>query len=109
PVEIVAVADARHTQGFERVEHRARPDRHAGSAQRAREVEEVLGKPAVSLFTSPACGGGRTGKVGRGIFTRRHAPPPRSSPASGGGSTQRQAATKTTSYSLRRPQLGLHL
>ena len=66
PVEIVAVADARDAHRFERVEHRARPDRHAGGAQRAREVEDVFGEAALPSFTSPACGGGRPAKRGPG-------------------------------------------
>ena len=47
PVEIVARADARDAHRLERIEHRARPDRHAGGAQRAREIEDVFGKTAL--------------------------------------------------------------
>ena len=46
PVEILAVADARDVERFQRVEHRARTDRNAGGAQRAREVEDVFGETA---------------------------------------------------------------
>ena len=55
----------------QRIEHRARPDRHAGRAQRAREIEDVLGEPA--LARSPA---------GRASLRRPQfgAQPPRSAP-----------------------------
>ena len=43
PVEILAVADLRDLHGFQRIEHGAGPDRNAGRAQRAREVEDVFG------------------------------------------------------------------
>ncbi len=47
PVEILAVADAGDAHGFQRVEHRARSDRNAGGAQRAREVEDIFGQAAI--------------------------------------------------------------
>ena len=47
PIEVLAVADARHLHGLERIEHGARADRNAGRAQRAREVEDVLGEAAL--------------------------------------------------------------
>ena len=47
PVEILAVADARDAERLQRVEHRAGPDRNAGRAQRAREVEDVFGEAAI--------------------------------------------------------------
>ena len=65
PVEIVARADAGRLHRFERIEHRARPDRNAGGTQRTREIDDVLGEAAV-LISSPACGGGRSGKAGTG-------------------------------------------
>ena len=49
PVEILARADAGGLHRLERIEHRAGPDRNAGGAQRAREIDDVLGEPAVRL------------------------------------------------------------
>ena len=49
PVKIVTVADTRDANGFERLEHRARPDRNAGGSERAREVEDVIGELALRL------------------------------------------------------------
>jgi hypothetical protein len=46
PIEILARADPRRLHGFERIEHRARPDRNSRRPQRAREIEDVLGQPA---------------------------------------------------------------
>ena len=46
PVEILARADTGRRHGGERIEHRARPDRNAGGAQRAREIHDVGGKPS---------------------------------------------------------------
>ena len=70
PVEVVAIADARHLQGFQRIEHRAGPDRHAGRAQRTREVEDVLGEAAFTHATHlpfvPAKAGARAGFPSQG-------------------------------------------
>ena len=52
PVEILAVADARDVDRFQRIEHRAGPDRNAGRAQRAREVEDVFGEAAFGLTSA---------------------------------------------------------
>ena len=53
PVEVLAIADRRDVDRFERVEHRAGADGHAGRAQRAREVEDVLGEAAAAFsFTA---------------------------------------------------------
>ena len=49
PVEILAVADAGDADRFQRIEHRAGPDRNAGGAQRAREVEDVFGEAALGF------------------------------------------------------------
>ena len=52
PVKIVARADAGRLHRFERIEHRAGPDRNAGRAQRAGEVDDVLGEPAGAFLVS---------------------------------------------------------
>ena len=44
PVEVLARADTGDMHRVERVHHRAGPDRNAGRAQRAREVDDVLGE-----------------------------------------------------------------
>ena len=49
PVKILTGADAGSLNGFERIEHRARPDRNARRAQRAGEVEDVFGNRPVAL------------------------------------------------------------
>ena len=41
-----AITYARSLHGFERIDHRAGPDRNAGRAQRAGEIEDVLGEAA---------------------------------------------------------------
>jgi hypothetical protein len=46
PIKILARADARHFQSFERVEHGAGSDRDSGSAQRAGEIDDILGEAA---------------------------------------------------------------
>ena len=89
PVEILARADTRGRHGVERIEHRARPDRNAGRAQRAREIDDVLREAAALSDTSPACGGGRPGEAGTGggIFSAisidQTCPLPNPPPASG--------------------------
>ncbi len=50
PVKIIAGADAGRLHRFERIEHRAGPDRNAGGAQRAGEVDDILGEAAL-LFS----------------------------------------------------------
>ena len=52
PVEILAGADAGGLHRFQRIEHRARPDRNAGRAQRAGEIHDVFGEAAVALCHS---------------------------------------------------------
>ena len=60
-----AVAEARRLDRGERVEHRARPERHAGLAQRAGEMDDVLRQSAAvsgaasasSLMRAPTCPG----------------------------------------------------
>ena len=47
PVEILAVADARDAHALPAHRARAGPDRNAGRAQRAREVEDVFGEAAL--------------------------------------------------------------
>ena len=80
PVEILARADAGRLDRRERIEHRAGPDRNAGRAQRAREIDDVLGEAAgVRLL-------GGDDRVRVRTDSCRHAirpPPPRPSPASG--------------------------
>src|SRR5262249_1221692 len=49
PVEVVARADAGRLESLERVEHGARSDRDAGGAQRAREVDDVLGEAPLRI------------------------------------------------------------
>ncbi len=54
PVEVLAGADAGRFDRRERIEHRARPDRNAGRAQRAGEIDDVLGEAAaLSVLPSP--------------------------------------------------------
>src|SRR5690349_12419400 len=66
PVEVLAGADAGRLNGRERVERRARSDRNAGGAQRTREVEDILGEPALGHRPllhqrySAACSSART-------------------------------------------------
>ena len=48
-VKVVAVADARGLDRGEGVEHRARSERHAGFAQGAGEVDDVLREQAAAL------------------------------------------------------------
>src|SRR5208282_4234351 len=52
PVKILARADARGFHRFERIEHRTGPDRKSSRAQRAGEVDNVFGEPAVALSHS---------------------------------------------------------
>ncbi len=52
PIKIIAGADAGGLDRFERIEHRARPDRNAGGAQRAGEVDDVL-REAARLLPLP--------------------------------------------------------
>ena len=54
PVKILAGADTGRLHRFERIDHRAGPDRNAGRAQRAGEVEDIFGEPAVRLLTVAA-------------------------------------------------------
>src|SRR5690606_34408637 len=42
PIEVIARADARDLDGAYRIDDRRRPDRHAGAAQGAREIDDVL-------------------------------------------------------------------
>ena len=45
PIEVVAIADMRDVcNACEGIEHRAGTDRHAGRAQRAREIDDVVGE-----------------------------------------------------------------
>ena len=46
PVEVAAVADADGLDRFQRLQHLARPDRHAGDAQAAGEMHDVGRQPA---------------------------------------------------------------
>ena len=46
PIEVLAGGQAGGLNRLERIEHRARPDRQAGAAQRAGEIDDVVGKPA---------------------------------------------------------------
>ena len=41
--DIGAVADLDHPQRIQRIDHRARPDRHPGGAQRAGKADDVVG------------------------------------------------------------------
>ena len=47
-VEVLAVAEARRLDRRERVEHRARPQRHARLAQGAGEMDDVLRQDAAA-------------------------------------------------------------
>src|SRR5215813_8865838 len=93
PVEILARPDASGLHRRERVEHRAGADRNAGGAQRAREIDDVLGEPAVaSFFTSPLAGevDGQRPSGGGCTFNHlniriRRYPPPQPSPESTSG------------------------
>ena len=61
PVKILAGADTGRLHRFECIDHRTGPDRNAGRAQRAGEVEDIFGEPAVLL---PLPGGERVGVRG---------------------------------------------
>ncbi len=49
PVEIVAARNARRLRRLHRIDHRCRANPHAGPAQRAGEIEDVVGQPAVRI------------------------------------------------------------
>src|SRR5262245_40241650 len=106
PVEILAGADAGGLHRRERVEHGAGADWNASGAQRAREIDDVLGEPAFSsFFTSPLAwevdgrrpsGGGYTFNH-LNIRIRRY-PPPQPSPARGEGAHHRLGETLFPSH-----------
>ena len=52
PVEILTRADARALDGCKGVQHCARADRDPGNAQRAGEVNEIVGELAALLAAS---------------------------------------------------------